>query len=571
MGSRSISRLRFISGCIIAVTVLFTLKLYSLQVMSGGAFRQKAERQYLRPTDSIWSRGSIFFENKDKSLVGAATLKTGFILGMNPKALLKPESAFDKINAITPIDRENFLARATQKASLYVPIAKKIEEEAGKKISNLKIPGVLLYKDQFRYYPSHSLASNVIGLVGFKGDVLAGRYGLESYYEDTLSRNSNSLYSNFFAEIFSGVKKSIDPKAKFEGDVVTSIEPTVEAFLEKELTGIQSKWSSRISGGIIMDPKNGEIYAMGTIPTFDPNSLQNEKDPAIFSNLSVEGVYEMGSILKPLTMAAGLDSGTVTADTTYNDKGFMILNTAKFSNFDGKARGVVNMQEVLSQSLNTGAAFVALKMGNELFSDYFKKYGLGEETGIDLPNETAGLIKNLDSPRDIEHATASFGQGIAMTPIATLRALATLSNGGYLVTPHVAKRIDYKVGLSKNVTFEKGAQVLKPETSTEISRMLVTVVDKALLGGTMKIPNYSVGAKTGTAQIAKPGGGGYYTDKYLHSFFGYFPAYNPRFIIFLYTIEPRGVGGDFASHTLTAPFMSMVKFLISYYKIPPDR
>ena len=158
-----------------------------------------------------------------------------------------------------------------------------------------------------------------------------------------------------------------------------------------------------------------------------------------------------------------------------------------------------------------------------------------------------------------------------MTPIATLRALATLSNGGYLVTPHVAKRIDYKMGLSKNVTFEKGAQVLKPETSTEISRMLVEVVDKALLGGSMKISNYTVGAKTGTAQIAKPGGGGYYTDKYLHSFFGYFPAYNPRFIIFLYTIEPKGVGGDFASHTLTAPFMSVVKFLINYYKIPPDR
>jgi len=158
-----------------------------------------------------------------------------------------------------------------------------------------------------------------------------------------------------------------------------------------------------------------------------------------------------------------------------------------------------------------------------------------------------------------------------MSPINTLRALSALANGGYLVTPHIVKQIDYKIGVSKKISYDKGTQVIQPATSEEISRMLVTVVDKALLGGTVKMPTYSIAAKTGTAQIAKAGGGGYYSDKYLHSFFGYFPAYSPRFIIFLYTIEPKGVGGDFASHTLTPPFMDITKFLINYYKIPPDR
>lgn len=571
MGSRSTFRIRLISVCIICISGLLIGKLYFLQIVSGEDFRLKAERQYSRPNENIFNRGNIFFQNRDGNIVGSAILKVGFTIGLNPKILENSEVAYAKINAIVPVDKKNFLARATQKESQYTIVLKKADETAATKITALKIPGVLVYKDQYRYYPFHSLAANAIGLIGYKGDTLAGRYGLESYYEDILSRNSSTLYSNFFAEIFSDIKKSVDAKSKFEGSLVTFIEPTVQGFLEKELANIQGKWNSRATGGVIMNPKNGEIYALANYPTFDPNALQNENDPAIFSNPIVENVYEMGSIVKPLTMAAGIDSGTVTPETTYEDKGYLILNNSKISNFDGKARGLVNMQTVLNESLNTGAAFVASKMGKDLFSDYFRRYGLGEETGIDLPNETPGLIDNLKSPRDIEHATAAYGQGIAMSPISTLRALSSLANGGYLVTPHLVKRIDYKIGVSKNMTYENGTQVLKPSTSEEISRMLVTVVDKALLGGTVKMNDYSIAAKTGTAQIAKPGGGGYYSDKYLHSFFGYFPAYNPKFIVFLYTVEPKGVGGDFASHTLTEPFMNITKFLINYYKIPPDR
>jgi len=571
MGSRSIFRLRLISACAVLAVLLLVAKLYSLQVISGDDFRMRAERQYLQPNEAVFNRGTIFFQNKDQSTVGSATLKVGFTIGINPKALQKPEQTFEKINAIVPIDKKNFLLRAAQSETLYAVVAKKIDENFATKISALKIPGVLVSKDRYRFYPLHTLAANTLGLVGYKGDVLAGRYGLESYYEDVLSRKDNNLYTNFFAEIFSNIQKTIDNKTKFEGDIVTSIEPTVENFMEKELVTIQEKWTSKSTGGIIMNPKTGEIFAMGNYPTFDPNSLQNETDPAIFSDPIVENVYEMGSIIKPLTMAAGIDSGTITASTTYNDKGSVTLNGSTFSNFDGKARGVVNMQEVLNQSLNIGVAFVAGKMGNALFADYFRKFGLGEETGIDMPNETPGLIDNLKSPRDIEYATASFGQGIAMSPIITIRALAALANGGYMVTPHLVKKIDYKIGVSKNITDEKGVQVIKPSTSQEISRMLVNVVDKALLGGSAKMDGYSIAAKTGTAQIAKPGGGGYYSDKYLHSFFGYFPAYNPQFIVFLYTVEPKGVGGDFASHTLTAPFMNITKFLINYYKIPPDR
>ena len=227
------------------------------------------------------------------------------------------------------------------------------------------------------------------------------------------------------------------------------------------------------------------------------------------------------------------------------------------------------MQEILSQSLNTGVAFITKKMGNDVFADYMRHFGLGEETGIDLPNERAGLITNLDSPRDLEYATASFGQGIAMTPIATVRALSALANGGTLVTPHLATQINYRTGLSKKVSFNDGERVIKEETSEEITKMLVKFVDEELLSGRVKFDNYSVAAKTGTAQIAKIDERGYYDDRFLHSLFGYFPAYDPEFLVFIITIEPKGV--RFSSNSLTYPFIDTRQFLANYYEVSPDR
>lgn len=226
------------------------------------------------------------------------------------------------------------------------------------------------------------------------------------------------------------------------------------------------------------------------------------------------------------------------------------------------------MQEVLNQSLNTGSVFVMQSIGQEKFKDYMLGYGIGEKTGIDLPSEISGLVKNLNDGKEVEYATASFGQGIAFTPIEAARAFSTLANGGYLITPHLAKELKYTTGLKNKLEWPKGRQVIGEKASDEITAMLVNVVDKALLGGTVKMEHYSIAAKTGTAQMSSPQGG-YYEDRYLHSFFGYLPAYDPKFLIFLYNVYPKGA--QYASHTLTNPFINMAKFLIDYYNVPPDR
>ena len=550
------------------MSLILVGNLYLVQIVRGSVYRERAERQYARPNQDLWDRGGIFFTTRTGEQVSAASLKTGFTLAIMPRAIPDPQKLATLLAKYVTFDRLAFLAKAEKSNDPYEEIARRLPLDVADKISGEKLEGVSLYKERWRFYPGEKLAAHTLGFVGFDNDLLTGRSGLERYYDDVLARDSSDLKKNFFAEIFSDVKQVIGTK-RTEGDIITSIEPTVQGFLESTLFELQTTFTAKQVGGIVMDPKTGRIYAMALAPTFDPNEYAKESDPSRFRNSLVENVYEVGSIIKPVTMAAGIDAGVVTATTTYTDAGFLTLDGKTISNFDGKGRGAVDMQEVLSQSLNTGAATVALRLGKDRFREYFKRFGLGEETGIDLPAEAAGLVSNLESGRDIELATASYGQGIALTPIQTIRALAALGNGGYLVTPHVVTDIKYKVGFTRSVEGDERRQVIDGKTSEEITQMLVKVVDTALLHGKYKMPQHSIAAKTGTGLIADPKGGGYYPDRFLHSFFGYFPAYNPQFIVFLYAVEPQGVA--YASGSLTAPFMKIAKFLINYYEIPPDR
>lgn len=563
-----IYRIRFLSACIFVFAFILVGKLYAVQMMDGALWADRADRQYARSDSSSFDRGTIYFSTKQGDTVFAATLKSGYLLAVNPQKVVDPAALYTALTPYITLSREDFITKATRNAR-YVVVEDKLPKTVADAVDALDLPGVLIVKSRWRFYPGGSLAAHVLGFLAYKDDDYAGRYGLERYYEDALGRSASDTYTNFFAEIFSNIKKTVTNGGPVEGDIVTTIEPTVQSTLEQVIKNVNTKWHSKFTGGIIMDPHTGEIQALALYPTFDPNDFSQVADPAIFSNTMVENVFEMGSIIKPLTMSAGLDSGAVTASTLYNDPGCMTMDRSTICNYDLRGRGVVPMQEVLNQSLNTGVTFVMQQMGKNAFAEYMKNFGIGVETGIDLPNETHGLIANLDSPREIEYATASFGQGIAITPIATVRALAALANGGVLPSPHVVKSIKYRVGGSKDIIYPEGKRVISEATAQEISRMLTIVADDALLNGKIKMENHSMAAKTGTAQIANPAGGGYYDDRYLHSFFGYFPSYSPRFIVFLFTVEPEGV--RYASETLGEPFGELAKFLINYYEIPPDR
>ncbi len=565
-------RIRIITGCILFLALILIGRLYQLQVLDNDFFTEKAERQYVHTKQDLYSRGSIFFTTKDGERVSAASVRSGFLLAFNPTLITDPNSTCVALAPHITLTLERCVDRASLEGRTYVEIDETVDADTADAIEALDIDGVQLYKNQWRYYPGGSMAARSIGFVGFteaSEDELHGKYGLERYYDSILLKERDVRSVNFFAEIFSNLGDMVYRKDQaIQGDIVTTMEPTVARMLDSVLTETNDRYSSDLTGAIIMNPQTGAIYAMNAVPGFDLNE-RGTTTIEQFQNPLVENVYEFGSTIKALTMAAGIDSGAVNSESTYYDSGSITLNTFTIKNYDGRGRGTVNMQEVLNQSLNTGVSHIVQKMGNSRFRDYFVNFKLGSETGIDLPNEAYGLIDNLNSPRDVEYATASFGQGIAITPIAAARALAVLGNGGYLVTPHLVSKIEYQDGTSKEMLYPRGAQVISQTSSEEISRMLTTVVDDALAGGKFSMPNHTIGAKTGTAQIANPNGGGYYEDKYLHSFFGYFPAFNPQFLVFMYTVEPKNV--RYASETLTEPFMDISRFLINYYAVPPDR
>jgi len=562
-------RIRILSIFVFLVAMVLITKLFFLQIIHKNLYIEKADKQYATPSGDIFNRGSIFFSKKDGSLVAAGTISSGFKLAIKPKDITDGESMYKALDPYMEMDHNTFIMRASKKNDPYEEVASHLTKEQVTEIEALKLVGVSIFKDNWRFYPGGSLASHTLGFLAYKNDDKVGQYGLERSYNSTLSKPKDEAYVNFFAEVFSNLREVTTGSNSSQGDIVTTIEPSTAHTLESELAATLTKWNADQAGGIIINPQTGEIYAMAGLPDFDLNDFGNVSNPGVYRNPMVENVFEFGSVIKPLVMAAALDTGVVTPETTYVDKGVVVVNKKEIHNFDLKARGLASMQTVLDQSLNTGMVFIESKLGHGNMRSYMKSFGIGEKTGVDLPNETSGLIKNLDSPRDIEYANAAFGQGIALTPIGAARAFSSIANGGKLITPYLVKQIRYDDGSSEIIDhpiIKEG--LIKKETSETISRMLVHVFE-AYDDGKHKFEHYSVATKTGTAQVAMENGKGYYEDRHMHSFFGYFPAYDPQFLVFLFLKNPKEV--KYASQTLIPPFMNITKFLLNYYDVPPDR
>ena len=495
------------------------------------------------------------------------------------KKLSRPGGMYSIIeNKVSDDDLLKFYAFMNNKATTSAVKVEDLSVSVGKVMNNktgkeLKLTGFDFEIKKFRYYPETNIASHLLGFVSYGDDAGTGKYGLEEYFNEELFGKYGSLKGERGVNNSMIVNDREYVKPVQGSDLVLTIDRSVEFYACDQLKQTVDKFNA-IGGTVVaLDAKTGAVLAMCSVPNFDPNDYKHVSDMAVFNNPAVFDQYEPGSVFKAITMSIALDQGKVTPSTTYTDPGELYVNgwskPIRNSDFETKGgHGVVDMNFVLENSLNTGAIFAMRQAGAKTFADYVKKYGFGERTGIELGSESPGTINNLlrKNIRDIDAAVASFGQGIMVTPLQMVSSYQVFANKGYLMKPYIVKEIKHPDGKIENISPVQERQVISEKTATTMLGMLSNVV---LSGHSKKaaIPGYYIGGKTGTAQIAVSGG--YVKDRFNHTFVGIAPLDNPRFVMLTYIDSPKGV--TYAEATALPLWTNIATFMLQYYQVPKTK
>ena len=538
-----------------------------LQIVYYRDYSALAAKQHRLVKDILPERGTIFAQDKTASLVPLALNRIQKNLIATPRNIKSPGETAALLEKELGLKKEGLLGKLEKKDDAYEIIAKDIEPNLADKIEGKLPEGLFFEEEKRRIYPHGSFAANLLGFVSIENTKEEGRYGLERYYEDDLSGERGFLEGAKDATGFwIAVGKRILYPPKNGSDLILTADYNIQKKSEETLLKVSQKWAASSGLILVTEPKTGRILAQAVTPAFDPNEFSKVKDFSRFLNPLGEAMYEFGSVVKPVTMAAALEEHAVKPDSTYDDKGEVKIGGFTIKNFDLKAHGVQTMTQVLEKSLNTGMVHVSRLLGKERQKEYLKKFGFGERTNLDLPGEVTGDISNLNAGREIDYATASFGQGIAITPIQLASAIGAIANQGRMMRPFIVDKIIDDSGNEIRRSPEVIAEPISKETSETLTKMLVSAVRNGF-ENRASIKGYFVAGKTGTAQIPRQDGKGY-SDKVIHTFVGYAPAFDPRFLVLIQLNEPQG--NRFAANTLTPAFHDLAQFILNYYEIPPD-
>jgi cell division protein FtsI/penicillin-binding protein 2 len=528
-------RFTLLITCLVAAYALLAFHLYQLQFTKGGYYLAKAQMQIVAAQGANGTRGAIYFTDKDGSALPAALEKQFPVIYAVPTAINDADEAANTMADVLGMPVSTLEKIFSKPNDEYELLVRKADPAVADKVTALDMKGVYADFELDRFYPLNAIASQLLGYVGPNASNTgqSGHYGIEGFYNENLT-----------ADAASDINLTIDPNVQLEAEKILD-----DLVVTQHATG---------GSVIVEDPQTGKIFAMGSTPSFDPNDY-SASPLADLINPVVQRVYEPGSVFKVLTMSAGIDAGKLTPDTTYNDSGTVTVNGKKLSNYDLATHGpygIATMTNVIEHSINTGAVFAEGRTGNDIFTSYLKKFGLGDKTGVDLPGEVAGDLKQLNpKARQVAFATASYGQGVAITPLELIDAIAAIANGGNLMRPYL------NAALSPQVI----RRVISTSTAEQVTGMMISAVDKA---GVANIGGYSLAGKTGTAYIPDFVHGGY-TDTVIDSYVGFGPTSNPRFIILikLDTLPQTAL----AAQSVVPAFKDLAQYLINYYNIPPDR
>lgn len=504
------------------LTAILIVRLFFLQIVKGNYYRALSFGIHNNFSLNNPRRGEVFFRGGEP----LALNREYFFVFVLPEKIKDKEKTSEKLAQILSLDKEFVLKTITDNRLIAV-IKRKLCPEEIEKIKKEGLEGVYLETENQRYYPQEETASNIIGFVNRDGK---GEYGIEGMFDKILDEGK---------------------------DLILTIDFRVQKFAEKLLK--KAKDELKIEGGqiLVLEPDTGKILTMANYPNFNPNRYADfANNLEIFKNPATQNLFEPGSVLKPITMAIALEEGKITPETTYRDPGEIRVQGWTIRNYDNRVYpGDITMREVLEKSINTGAVFVKKQVENNVFLNYLKSFGFFEKTGVDFP-ETFSENKELRQGKEVNLITASFGQGVAITPLQLAKIYCAIANGGKLVTPYLIENLREQ---------KESPQVLSSKTTIQLTSMLVSVVENGF-GKRAKITGYYIGGKTGTSLQPYPEKRGY-SEKTWQTFIGYFPAYHPKFLILVKLDNPKTKTAEYSAAPI---FRELAEFIIRLYQIPPD-
>ncbi|MBB6449389.1 stage V sporulation protein D (sporulation-specific penicillin-binding protein) [Geomicrobium halophilum] len=535
--TRTLVRRRLLLLLLAGITITFILmiRLGYVQFALGGWLTEEAEDSWSRDLPFEAERGEILDRNGE---VLATNVSAPSVLVV-PRQIVNPAESAAQLAEILEAEEQEIYEQITESSSIVRinPAGRKIEQERASKVRAQRLPGVYIVEDNKRHYPQGEHLAHVLGFAGIDNQ---GLTGLEKYYDERLQGQSG--YVSFFSDAQG--QRLPDMADQYEApqngmDVRLTINDQVQTIMERELDIAEASYNPDGALAIAMDPDNGEILGMSSRPHFNPDNYQAVSPEIYNQNRPIWATYEPGSTFKIITLASALEEEEVDLDEDrFHDPGYIEVAGQRLRCWKKGGHGDQTFLEVVQNSCNPGFVALGERLGTERLFDYIHQFGFGEQTGIDMDGEGTGILFDEENVGPLERSTTAFGQGVSVTPIQQVAAVAAAVNGGTLYQPYVAKDwLDPDSGLvvDSQTPIEK-RDIISEDTSAEVRRALEHVVAQGTGSGAF-VDGYRVGGKTGTAQKAQ--GGRYLENNHIVSFIGFAPADDPEIVVYVAVDNPK--------------------------------
>ncbi len=562
-----LTRVNVLLSSLILLCLVVLGNLYYLQIIKGDFYKAQAKGQQNIVDEVKGKRGDIYFKDGINALA---------LTKESPYLFLSPEEIEDEfeyeiaevLESIVEIDKEKILPKTRVQGSYYQVVKKDLTEEELNKIQALDYKGIYIGKESKRVYPGNDFSAQLSGFINAEEK---GQYGIEGFFNDTLSGKSKFIKK--IKDLGSFFLRQEDKVNNNGSDIYLTIDYNIQFKAERILDEALKTYEAESGTIIVVDPYEGEILALAESPRFDLNNYNKCEDFSVFQSNATQLLFEPGSIFKPITMAAALNENKITKETVFDDKyGCKQYKDYRVCNYAERAYGLSTMSQVLENSINTGMIFVEEELGHQAFFKYIEDFGFLKSLNIDFPS-TYSSNKNLNEALkyniDVSFGNASFGQGIMLTPLHMVKAFSAIANGGDIPKLRIVNKIENE---NEEKVFQKEIEkeaVISLKTSTELTNMLVSVIDGAY-NKRAQIQGYYVAGKSGTSQIPYSSLGenrAGYSKETWQSFIGYAPAYNPKFVVLVKLDMPNTSTSEYSAAPV---FKEISKFILDYYKIPFD-